>query len=137
MRETARRLARHPLAQQGTKFVLVGAVATAAHYAILIALVELAGMAPVLATTAGYCVGIAVSYALNRRFTFASRAPLARSFGKFALLYAVGALLNGAIMAQLIAWGAAYLLAQVIATSVVLFWNFAGARFVVFRSGSE
>lgn len=122
-----------PLFAQIARFAAVGIAATATHYAILIALVEGAGARPVLATTIGYAFGIVVSYALNRRFTFKSDAPIAASFAKFALLYGIGALLNGAIMAALIGQGAWYLLAQIVATGLVLIWNFLGARFVAFR----
>ncbi len=124
----------HALVRQVGRFAIVGAIATAAHYAILIALVEIGHVGPVLATTFGYVVGIAVSYTLNRRFTFSeTTAPVGSSFAKFVLLYGVGAVLNGAIMAGLIELGAPYLLAQVAATGLVLFWNFLGARYIVFR----
>jgi putative flippase GtrA len=124
----------HALVRQVGRFAVVGVIATAAHYAILIALVEIGHVEPVLATTLGYVVGISVSYALNRRFTFSdTTAPVASSFAKFALLYGVGGVLNGAIMGGLISLGAPYLLAQVVATGLVLIWNFLGARFLVFR----
>ena len=124
----------HALVRQVGRFAIVGAIATAAHYTILIVLVEIGHMQPVPATTFGYVVGIVVSYALNRRFTFSdTTAPVASSFAKFVLLYGVGAVLNGAIMAVLIGLEAPYLLAQVAATGLVLFWNFFGARYIVFR----
>lgn len=124
----------HALVRQIARFAIVGVIATAVHYAVLIALVEIGHVRPVIATTIGYGVGIVVSYALNRRFTFqASGAPVASSFAKFVVLYGVGAFLNGAIVAALIAQGAPYLLAQVAATALVLFWNFLGARYIVFR----
>lgn len=121
-------------AQQALRFAIVGVVATATHYAILTALVEIGQVKPVIATTVGYIFGTIVSYVLNRRFTFNARGtPVARSFAKYAVLYGVGALLNAAIVQGLIALGLYYLLAQVISTGIVLFWNFLGARFVVFR----
>ncbi|MGH6949406.1 MAG: GtrA family protein [Vitreimonas sp.] len=124
----------HALVRQVGRFAVVGVIATATHYAILIALVEIGHVGPVVATTCGYVVGIVVSYALNRRFTFSeTTAPVASSFAKFVLLYGVGAVLNGGIMGGLIEFGAPYLLAQVAATGLVLFWNFLGARYIVFR----
>jgi len=132
--ELINRLASRTIVRQALKFAVVGAIATAVHYAILIALVEVLHMAPTLATTIGYGVGIVVSYTLNRRFTFGVRnAPVAASFAKFVLLYGVGAVLNGAIVATLVGAGLWYLWAQVIATGLVLSWNFLGARYVVFR----
>jgi|CXWL01.1.fsa_nt_gi putative flippase GtrA len=121
------------LLAQIVRFALVGVAATAVHFAVLIALVELAGLGPVAATTLGYIVGIAVSYTLNRLYTFKSDAPVGSSFLKFALLYGVSAFLNAGIVAMLTEQRLWYLLAQVIATGLVLIWNFVGARFVVFR----
>jgi len=122
-----------PFLAQIARFTVVGIAATASHYVVLIALVELARMGPVLATTIGYAIGTTVSYVLNRRFTFKSDAPVASSFLKFATLYAIGAVLNGAILGYLVAQGLWYIAAQVIATGIVLVWNFLSARFVVFR----
>lgn len=124
----------HAVVRQIGRFAVVGAVATAVHYAIMVALVEIGHVPPVVATTIGYGFGIVVSYTLNRRFTFEARGtPVAKSFAKFVVLYGVGAFLNGAIVGALIAVGAHYLLAQVAATGLVLIWNFLGARYVVFR----
>lgn len=131
--DLVRRFAATDLARQLARFVAVGAVATVVHYSILIALVELAGLQPVLSTTAGYAAGTVVSYVLNRRYTFKSNAPHRSSFPKFVALNVIGMLLNGAILGALVAAGVWYLLAQMIATGLVLFWNFFGARFFAFR----
>jgi len=53
-------------------FAAVGAAATACHYAIMIALVEAAGVAPVPASCVGAVAGALVSYRLNYTHTFAS-----------------------------------------------------------------
>lgn len=116
------------------RFAAVGAVATAAHYTVLLTLAELAGMNPVAATVCGFCVGAVVSYTLNRIYTFAVRPAYGRGLAKFFLVVGVGAVLNAAIVAFFISFGLHYMIAQVIATGVVLIWNFAGARLVVFRA---
>jgi putative flippase GtrA len=116
------------------RFAAVGAVATATHYAVLIALAELFGVDPVVASVCGFSVGAVVSYTLNRRYTFAVRPAYMRGFLKFAIILGIGAVLNAAIVAFFIRTGLHYMLAQVIATGVVLIWNFAGARLVVFRT---
>ena len=46
----------------------------------------------------------------------------------------IGAVLNAAIVAFFMRLGLHYMIAQVIATWVVLIWNFAGARLIVFRA---
>lgn len=116
------------------RFAAVGAVATVAHYAVLIALVQFGGVDPVFATVCGFSVGAVVSYSLNRLYTFEVRPAYMRGFVKFAIVIGIGAVLNAAIVAFFIRTGLHYLIAQVIATGVVLIWNFAGARLIVFRA---
>lgn len=124
----------HPMARQFVRFAAVGVAATSVHYAILIALKEWAGTGPVLATTAGYAVGAVVSYTLNRRFTFEVRPAYGAGLVKFLGVIFVGALINALIVALLVAAGAHYLVAQVIATGLVLIWNFLVSRALVFRA---
>ncbi|MBL8536849.1 MAG: GtrA family protein [Hyphomonadaceae bacterium] len=131
--ERIRRFAASALGRQLARFAVAGVIATAAHYSVLIALIELAHAPPVFSTTTGYCVGIVVSYLLNRRFTFKSDAPVARSFAKYAAFYGVGMVLNGAIFAALLSIDVWYLAAQITATAIVMVWNYFGARFVAFR----
>ena len=118
---------------EALRFAMVGGVATAVHYAILYTLVEGARATPLLASSIGFIAGVIVSFFLNRRFTFTQETPLLASFFKYALVYAVGFVLNGFILQALIAMGWNYFAAQVAATLIVLCWNFLGARFVAFR----
>jgi putative flippase GtrA len=53
------------------RFAAVGVVATIVHYSILISLVELAHAPLIPSTSVGFVFGAVVSYALNRRITFA------------------------------------------------------------------
>ncbi|HVY87186.1 MAG TPA: GtrA family protein [Caulobacterales bacterium] len=131
--ELINRLAAHEVTRQFVRFAAVGAVATAVHYSILIGLKEGLGVAPVVATTLGYSAGALVSYTLNRRFTFDVKPEFATGLVKFLIVVFIGALINGAIVAGLIRVGLYYLLAQVIATALVLIWNFVASRLVVFR----
>jgi putative flippase GtrA len=130
---TARDVTARPIMQQAVRFAVAGGVATLVHYAILYALVEGAHAAPLLGSSIGFIVGVVVSFFLNRRFTFTQQTPLLASFAKYALVYAVGFVLNGFILQTLIAFGWYYFAAQAGATLIVLCWNFLGARFVAFR----
>jgi putative flippase GtrA len=116
------------------RFTAVGAVATATHYTLMIALKELGHVNVVVATICGYALGAVVSYTLNRRFTFSTRPAYGRGLAKFLAVTCVGAVLNAAIVALLTNQGLYYMLAQVIATGLVLIWNFTGARLLVFRA---
>lgn len=122
-----------PIVGQAVRFAIAGGLATLVHYAILYTLVEGAHATPLLGSSIGFIVGVVVSFFLNRRFTFAQQTPLIASFAKYALVYAVGFVLNGFILQMLIGLGWYYFAAQAAATLIVLCWNFLGARFVAFR----
>jgi putative flippase GtrA len=115
------------------RFAAVGAVATAVHYAVLIGLTEIFGVHPVLGTACGALTGGVVSYTLNRIYTFAARPAYMRGLVKFIIVISIGAALNAAIVAFFMWLGLWYLFAQFIATGIVLIWNFAVSRVVVFR----
>ena len=120
--------------RQFLQFAMVGAAATATQYAVLIVLVEAAHVAELPATVVGYLCGAIVNYTLNRRFTFAgTQSSVAKSFAKFWVVNLLGLGLNTAIFATLFQLGAHYLLAQLAATGVGLFWNYFGSRLFVFR----
>lgn len=122
--------------RQFLRFALVGAVSTSAHYVVLITLREVWGVGPVIATTIGYGVGAIIGYTLNRRFTFQEQPDFARGFAKYLAVVVIGAGINAGVMAALTQMGVHYLVAQIGATLLGLFWNFAGSRLIVFRSKS-
>jgi putative flippase GtrA len=108
------------------RFTVVGGVATAIQYAILILLVRGFGMGPTAASSIGFVLSAGVNYLLNYRFTFHSDRPHGPAAAKFALLAATGLLINAVIMHLMTGAGVHYLIAQVCATGVVLLWNFIG-----------
>lgn len=114
------------------RFTLVGGVATAIQYALLILLVHGFGMTPTPASSIGFALSAAVNYLLNYRFTFQSDRPHGPAASKFAVLAVAGLLINAAIMHLMVGAGVYYLLAQVCATALVLFWNFVGNSFWTF-----
>ncbi len=117
------------LASQFSKFLLVGGFSTALQYVILAVLVQGPGIDPVLASTIGYVSSAAVNYDLNYRLTFRSRVHYFGGMFRFALVHAAALVLNGGIMAVgTRVLGLHYLLAQIGATIVVLFWNFFANR---------
>jgi len=115
------------------RFAVVGAVATVVHYAVLIAMTEWGGASPVWATVCGFFVGALVSYNLNRRYTFATKPAFGKGLAKFLLVIGVGAVINAGIVAAFVSAGVHYMIGQVIATGLVLIWNFAASRYFVFR----
>ena len=116
-------------APQFLRYASAGAIGTALHYVMLIALVQLARVDAVAASTAGAIGGALVNYVLNHRFTFASEKPHAWALPRFAMVTAAGVALNAAVLAGVMAVaGPHYLVAQVIATGAVLIAGFLANR---------
>lgn len=120
-------------AREFLRFAAVGAAATIVHYVLMIALVEALGVSPVLATVCGFLVGALGSYSLHRRYTFAARPAFGKGLAKYLLVVAIGAVINAGIVAAFVAAGIHYMIGQVVATGLVLIWNFGAARAFVFR----
>lgn len=122
------------LGKQFIAFTIVGSVATAVQYLILVLLVELVNFQPVLASSIGFIFGGIVSYCLNRKITFQSNKKHRIAMLQYFCVAGVAFWLNGLFMAigihqlQL-----NYVVTQVITTSLVLFWNFFANRFWTFR----
>ncbi len=122
------------LGRQFAAFSGVGVLAAIVHYGALIGLVETASFDPVPATLVGYVAGGLLSYALNRRLTYASDRPHAEATWRFAAVAGIGFLLTWGLMHAFTGWlEAPYLLAQLVTTGIVLFWSFAAHRLWTFR----
>lgn len=112
----------------------IGAIGTLVHYLTLMTMVEFFSIAPVPASVMGFTNGAIVNYYLNYHITFQSKKLHREAFIKFITVALVGLLLNTLIMAIATeVFTLHYLLAQVIATALVLFWNFTGNRLWTFR----
>ena len=108
------------------RYASVGVAATVLHYAVLVAGTELAGWHPAMASALGAVCGAVLSYACNRRFTFASAAPHREAFPRFVAIALLGAGMNALVVALgTIHFGWHYLIAQLLATLLVLLGGFA------------
>lgn len=104
----------------------VGALATALHYAVLVAGTEYGGLEPAVASAFGSICGAVFSYVCNRRFTFASATPHRATFPRFIAVAVLGASVNAFVVALgTLQFGWHYLIAQMVATLLVLFGGFA------------
>ena len=102
------------------RYAGAGAIGTAAHYALLFALVQFARTDAVTASTAGAILGALVNYGLNHRFTFASGRAHHVSLPRYTAVALGGIVLNGLVLAAVLAvTGLHYLVAQLTATGVV------------------
>jgi putative flippase GtrA len=114
-------------------YVFAGGVTAVAHYALLIGLVELAGVDPVPATLAGFVLGAVVSYTLNRWLTFDATHSHAQATWRFALIAAGGFGLTGVLMHLFVTRaGLPYLPMQFVTTGIVMVFSFLGHKFFSF-----
>ena len=119
--------------QRLLRYTLVGAVATAVHYTLLVLGVEIGAWPAWWASGFGAVVGAQVAYLGNRQFTFAHRGRLVVSWPRFQLTALVGAVLGMLIVAAAVWLGWHYLVGQVVATLTSLLVTFTINRFWTFR----
>lgn len=121
------------MVKQLSSFVGVGVLASLVHYALLVTLVEVGGLAPVPSALCGFTAGGIVSYHLNRRHTFVSDRPHEQAIWRFALVASIAFVLTYLAMRFLNETGhIPYLPAQVITTLVVMIWTFGANRLWTF-----
>jgi putative flippase GtrA len=115
------------------RFILVGGATTSCQYVVLTLLVELLHIKADLASSIGYGVGAAVSYVMNRFWTFKSDLSHAQSLPRFIVMIGIGLLLSFVVMHALVdIAGIHYLLAQVLTTGIVMLSNYLLASSWVF-----
>ena len=111
--------------RQFTRYFFVGAVASAAHYIVLIALVEGARWQAVPATLCGYLIGGVIAYVLNYRLTFNARLSHRLAAWRFALTAFGGFCLTYVLMTLFVeSWGAPYLMAQLVTSALAMVMTF-------------
>ena len=115
------------------RYSSVGALATALHYGVLVAGVELGGWPAYAASGFGAVAGAQLAYAGNRWFTFAHRGDVRASWPRFQATALLGALLGMAIVGLGVRLGLHYLIGQVLATLTSLAITFAINRAWTFR----
>ncbi len=115
-------------------YLIVGATATAAHWALLALLVEGLAAPPAWASALGALLGAGVAYAGNRKFTFVASSVSHRSaLPRFLLVAAAAALANAAIVQIGSDVGLHYLGAQALATTAVVLGGYGVNRQWTFR----
>ena len=119
--------------QHFIRYSAVGALATAAHYLVLVLCVEAGGWPAYLASGAGAVVGAQVAFAGNRWFTFAHRGALRASWPRFQATALLGALFGMAVVALGVRLGLHYLIAQMLATAASLVLTYLINRAWTFR----
>jgi putative flippase GtrA len=106
------------------RYCAVGALATAVHYALLVAGVALAGWPAWVCAGIGAIVGAQVAFVGNSRYTFSGAARGAAPWIRFQATAVIGSLVSMAVVAAAVRLGWHYLLGQVLATGLALLLTF-------------
>jgi putative flippase GtrA len=106
------------------RYAAVGVAATAAHWALLALLVEGPGLPAWLGSGAGAVLGAQVAFFGNRRFTFGHGGPLWPAWWRFMGTALLGAGFGMVVVGAGVALGLHYLLAQAVATVLVMLLTF-------------
>ncbi len=112
----------------------VGSIGTAAHYLLLLLLVEGMNVAAYQGAVAGFLLGAVINYYLNHRITFRSEKRHHEALPKFLTVAAIGVLLTGSLMA----WATEqlhihYFIVQLFTTALLLCLTFIGNRLWTFQ----
>ena len=128
---------RTPETDRFVRYAIVGATGTLVDFAVLMLLKEIGGFPTLPAAVLAFLAGVVNNYTLNRRWTFAgTQKRRSTQLAQFLAVSLVGVLLNSLILLLLedplglllgdVARG--YLPAKVVATGVVLGWNYLANR---------
>lgn len=123
------------LIRQFTQYVLVGGIAFVVDFSMLYGLTHYAALHYLVSATAGFLVGLLVSYLLCIGWIFHFRAieSAPNEFAIFAGVGIVGLLLNNGIIFALTEWAQLhYLLSKIIAAALILAFNFSLRRALLF-----
>lgn len=115
------------LLAQFARFGIVGALAFAIDFGVLVLLTELLSLDPVVSATVSFTVSVAFNYLASMRFVFTRRDDLSRSreFVIFIVLSVLGLIINDLIMWAGTAFADIdYRIIKILATAVVMIWNF-------------
>ncbi len=128
------------------RFLAVGGVGTVLDFSLL-ALLKLAGLPTLFANSLSFIAGLVNNFTWNRFWTFndAMQTDWRKQLAQFVMVSLVGLTLNNLIVLSLEGmfenilsqpqWG--YLPAKVIATGVVVFWNYFANRMWTFKKGNN
>lgn len=119
---------------QFARFFAVGCFNTLIGLATIYAGLGLIGLGDIAANAVGYATGLAVSFLLNRVWTFRDSGPVLLALVKFLGAFALAYLLNlGTLWLLIHGWGVNGYLAQAVAMVPYTVSFFLMSRMLVFR----
>jgi len=124
-------LLRRPL-----RFGVVGLLNTAAGLLVILASRTMLGIGEVAANALGYACGLALSFGLNRSWTFGDRGPVVATALRFAAAVMVAWVVNIACVIALLRGGVPAPLAHALGIAPYSVGVYLGCRWWVFAAGS-
>ena len=109
------------------KFGVVGFIAFVIDYGLLALLTETVGINYLISATISFSTSVVFNYLASMRYVFSHREGMSRrrEFTIFVLLSIAGLLINNICMwAGVELFGIHYLITKIIATAIVMVWNF-------------
>ena len=123
---------------QALRFAAVGVLNTLIGLAAIYALMYFWRSGPVAANFLGYLIGLAVSFSLNRLWTFNSERAFANDLPKYLLAAGASYLVNAGIVSAAVTWWSVNpYLAQLLGVSVYTLSFFFGCRMFVFAASAD
>lgn len=125
---------------QFLRYLVVGGIAFAVDFTVLILLTELAGIHYLASAGIAFCAGLLLNYVLCITWVFRSR-TLQDTRTEFVVFSLVG--VAGLGLTELILYagtgrlGFDYRLSKIVAVATVLIWNFSARKLLLFRDGSR
>lgn len=125
------------LLAQFMKFGVVGVIAFVIDYGLLALLTELFGINYLVSATISFTASVVFNYVASMRYVFTHKEGMSRrrEFVIFVVLSVIGLLINnGCMWAGVELLGVHYLLTKIVATAIVMIWNFV-TRKIFFDAG--
>lgn len=121
------------------RFLLVGCMAAAVHWAVVVALVEGAALPPLVANVGGWMVALGVSFFGHHRLSFRGHGGNLRSAAwRFSAVSATGFLINETAYWAMLRWsGSRYDLALALVLVAVAGLTYALSRHWAFRHSAR
>jgi len=119
------------------RYCFVGGFAFLVDYGLLYALTEFCGCHYIVSATISFIAGLIVNYLLSTWWIFrkSKLKNKAAEFTIFALIGVVGLILNNVLLyvfTDLL--GIYYMISKLITTALVMIWNFAGRKIILFKN---
>jgi putative flippase GtrA len=138
--DPGRRTRAQRLLWQFARFLVVGLISFAVDYGLFVVLYDSLGVQYIVASTISFSVSLILNYFLTLRFVFES-APgrnVAKEFAMYIGLNIIALGLNQAILFLTVdTLGVSPLIGKLVATAVVLVYNFISRKLLIERSGTR